>query len=896
MAKLYPPQIEGVIPAFTGTRIRVPFYMNKTVGWNEISGLQLKVKNVSNNLTLFSCESQNYDKNEFEVDFDLTKEQSAKLILGNYYKIQIAYLDRNNEVGYYSTVGVAKYTSYPQVSIQNLTTSQINLHTSKYVGVYSQVNDISEKIYSYEFTIYDKEDNIFATSGKLLHNHENNTEPYSTTDEFKFSKTLEEDEVYYLIYSGETANGLQFSSPKYRIVQLSTIDSLIKAELFATMNQENVYVDLQIIGYPDENGKEKLAVGNYIICRATSEDNFESWKDIVRFGLFGNTPSQYHWKDMTVQHGYTYKYSLQQYNQEYSIYSNRIISNEIVAEFEHSFLYDGKRQLKIKFNPKVSSFKETLLEQKTNTLGGKYPFFFRNGNVAYKEFPISGLISYHSDDEEMFMLNSEMLLDNIEDFTRKSTITPGIYSNYTEYFEDLDIASAYQLNSLYKLREHPNSQENQIANGHFRTTNLVDYNIAAERIFKLKVLEFLNDDQPKLFRSPSEGNYLVRLMNSSLSPNDQLGRMLHTFNTTASEIGDCDYETLTSYNIIKIDEPDMRQMIWKTANIKELRKDNKDTFQLNAKIYSVNFEDMIPGDKVKLLLNEDFQDVEIVIGATGKYYAEFNEPIIGIEIPKKTENGLVTYSYYGKNINIFDRYRNIYMRDIPVKQFIGDHDDIGKYLKDIKHEVIKYYQLNFMKRPVVELEVKDGIYYWQGSELTYKELVDLDELAIYKVDNKYYNSNCFSYNETHDRVVVSNPIGYSTKAKIEYFIKHEGEMIPNGDSVVLDVKNGYNNIISELNGATIISIGSGVYLEASIQYREKEYDIEENNDQLWQLKQIYHACEQELETYIYDAKLNETTSDEYETQVELLKDKRDGAYKDFIDALNLQLKEEGMIE
>ena len=64
MAKLYPPQIEGVIPAFTGTRIRVPFYMNKTVGWNEISGLQLKVKNVSNNLTLFSCESQNYDKNE----------------------------------------------------------------------------------------------------------------------------------------------------------------------------------------------------------------------------------------------------------------------------------------------------------------------------------------------------------------------------------------------------------------------------------------------------------------------------------------------------------------------------------------------------------------------------------------------------------------------------------------------------------------------------------------------------------------------------------------------------------------------------------------------------------------------------------------------------------------
>jgi hypothetical protein len=31
-----------------------------------------------------------------------------------------------------------------------------------------------------------------------------------------------------------------------------------------------------------------------------------------------------------------------------------MLSNEIVANFEHSFLYDGKRQLKIKYNPKVT--------------------------------------------------------------------------------------------------------------------------------------------------------------------------------------------------------------------------------------------------------------------------------------------------------------------------------------------------------------------------------------------------------------------------------------------------------------------------------------------------------------------------------------------------------------
>jgi hypothetical protein len=34
------------------------------------------------------------------------------------------------------------------------------------------------------------------------------------------------------------------------------------------------------------------------------------------------------------------------------------------------FLYDGERQLKIKFNPKVSSFKITTLESKTDSIGG----------------------------------------------------------------------------------------------------------------------------------------------------------------------------------------------------------------------------------------------------------------------------------------------------------------------------------------------------------------------------------------------------------------------------------------------------------------------------------------------------------------------------------------------
>jgi hypothetical protein len=50
-------------------------------------------------------------------------------------------------------------------------------------------------------------------------------------------------------------------------------------------------------------------------------------------------------------------------------------------------------------NPKISSFKTHLLESKVDTMGSKFPFYFRNGNVDYKEFPISGLISYQMDND-----------------------------------------------------------------------------------------------------------------------------------------------------------------------------------------------------------------------------------------------------------------------------------------------------------------------------------------------------------------------------------------------------------------------------------------------------------------------------------------------------------------
>ena len=59
MAKLYPPQIEGTIPAFcqsssaNETYITVPFAMNKAVSWNDFTYFTLKIKSIQTNNQIY---------------------------------------------------------------------------------------------------------------------------------------------------------------------------------------------------------------------------------------------------------------------------------------------------------------------------------------------------------------------------------------------------------------------------------------------------------------------------------------------------------------------------------------------------------------------------------------------------------------------------------------------------------------------------------------------------------------------------------------------------------------------------------------------------------------------------------------------------------------------------
>lgn len=517
--KLYPPYIDGKLPAFfkeeekDTVEIKIPFQMNPLVGTDDFNKIVISIRTMSGAAVGSVQNTENIIFEEKKAVATFSGLSASLFNIGQFYKVQIAYAKEIEDtdpitinIGYYSTVGIIKYTAPATVTIENLDKDRTCACPSSFTGVYIPANTDNEKIYSYRFDIYDEYMNLYNTSGDQIHNAENTTNKNTWTPNIAFQP----DRFYTVQYSIVTQNLLELQSPQYSLIEgLYEEDTGYYSNfiLQANFDPENGKIIIQ--GTCRNNMK-----GYYKIVRASSEDNYTEWIDLFDFAV-ANRPiskGQLVWNDYNLKHGIKYKYAVQRYNSKGARVKRAKETKPISADFEDMFLYDGTRQLRIAFNPKISSFKSTIQETKTDTIGGAYPFFYRNGNISYKEFPISGLISINMDKNFEFFaekkVNQLLNLDDGSDIPKRP-YTPS-----------------------------PNVQAFQ------NRTSLTTETMLLEREFKLEVMNWLNNGEPKLFRSPAEGNYLIRLMNISLSPNDTLGRMIHTFSATAYEVGKSDWRNL----------------------------------------------------------------------------------------------------------------------------------------------------------------------------------------------------------------------------------------------------------------------------------------------------------------------------------------------------------------
>lgn len=259
---------------------------------------------------------------------------------------------------------------------------------------------------------------------------------------------------------------------------------------------------------------------NILIKRASHETNFNYWEDVNTLQVtLDSDKSSYITYDYTVDSGNWYHYAIFKVNENNEIISPAVQTNEpTMVILNDMFLNGGGRQLRLRFDPNITSYQHVLSESSTQTIGGKYPFIKRNGNLNYKQIGISGLISYHMDkgDDIFHTRQNEQLIwttNGSDLFTSKAEL----YNNSTLY------------DSL---------------NTNSRATDIV-----LERKFREKVMEFLLDGKVKLFRSPTEAPTLIRLMNVSFNPKQELGRMVYSFSATGHEIADCTLENISKYQI-----------------------------------------------------------------------------------------------------------------------------------------------------------------------------------------------------------------------------------------------------------------------------------------------------------------------------------------------------------
>lgn len=851
MAKLYPPIISGTLPAFyleesnmdRTIKITVPFTMNSAVGASQIKGFALRMKTVQNSNYLYTAQTTdniyfNLEGSSY-VTFVLKTSNSAEerelilqtLKVGLFYKIQIAYIDNEGEVGNFSIVGISKYTTKPTVYIQNLKANLTNTHIYDYIGVYSQEDgDSTERVYNYCFNLYDENDNLIATSGDQVHNTTLDTNLYESYDTFSYNKDFELYKAHKIQYSIVTNNNLSVSSPLYRINQKLTIDSDIQAEIVAKADFDNGYIQIDLIGKKDVEGKETPITGSFVLSRATQLGGYLDWEKLSTFKIISQYPTRMLWRDFTAEQGKRYKYSLQQYNDN-GLYSNRLISNIVFSDFEDIFLYDGERQLKIRYNPKIGNIKTNLQETKTDTLGHKYPFFFRNGNVNYKEFTISGLLSYLEDEKFFFISKEELQLREL-DFHRHQT-------------KSIDA---------------------------IEPDDPISVKFERERLFKTKVLDWLNNGKPKIYRSPTEGNFIVRMMKTTLNPENKLGRLLHTFNGTAYEIADYTYANLVKYNFVSlIKNEDIQYLSWRTIEFNQKDQDGKIVYPINkilntAPTNSVKFMGMRPGQMVQLTF-ENTKVETVVIGVTGSYSLDSKIAIKEIKLlesnltyPDTIKDpyltGSLTYSFVGMTPNVFDKVAMVENESFPAVQFVGKHDDIlqeiqcvkyeNKWFKNPKYELSKIFNIKVRLRDIIDVRQEDDGFLYFGQTDTQCNINNMNPLTILRIGT--YSEIQPPYSPIRSDYLFTPSYYYDCMNNLEISLSEYNPYVYiNGNERCM--LNSYDFDFSPDNLSSL-SCGNGVVVEVSYYTKQTDFYIEDNdNYPVYQAKQIYLEEKNKLDKF-----------------------------------------------
>lgn len=533
---LYPPQMPTYQDAFLTTETcRVYFSLSIYNSFSEINkNAQVTVSNQQTNKSVLAQTKYPNEIKLCEVKRDAARASDQYYIeilpadiqngfeINQYYKVQIRFtsstapeppsdagidkwlVDNKELFSEWSTICLIRAISQPSLQLVNFPDEGDVIFSNSNVDIVGSLvfedENESDQLSNYQIKLYNNEDTsnpeLVLDSGVIYTNSSQNSNQLNYTLDY----LLEPGTAYLLTISIETRN-YYFQTFDYALLIVQATDNPLNANIIAENDTEMGSIKVSIAATEFQN-----FTGSVIIRRTSSKSNFNIWEDVYERVYNVEDNINFVWYDITVQSGVWYKYAAQKKLGAGSRGAITEMEEPVLAYFEDMFLIANNQQARIRYNQQVSSMRQNIAEARTETLGAQYPYIRRNGYINYRSLSISGLITFFNDYNDTFTSKDELYGD---------AASP-LYTAYNE------------------------------------TQNITDFNdYVHEREFREKIIQFLYADNIKLFKTLTEGNVLVKLMNISLSPQQSLGRYLYSFNCEAYEIAADTFDNYLNYNIIE---------------------------------------------------------------------------------------------------------------------------------------------------------------------------------------------------------------------------------------------------------------------------------------------------------------------------------------------------------
>lgn len=535
---LFPPTLNSYMPAFKkGENLKIFFRLSSFNSRTDFNSIHVSINRLDNNqsalnrdlypnnLMIFNtCTLEdNSDAYYIEINpVDIQGGWEEKCL----YKIQLRLSSKQftdvtigqsnwlmNNQDYFSewsTVSITKCIGDISISVplfESVITGAsgedlvLYLTSLVFEGQFINNKDKGETLEKISLELKDEDGKILEKSGEITCTKDNIIKYYFYTKPVSSKK-------YILTYKAETKNCYTLTNTYSFITEEITTDNL-NCEIFCSEEDRQEDEDEGSITVHVSSIDSAIFSGNINIQRTSSKNNFTIWEDIYKKPINGES-LDFVFKDYTIESGVFYKYAIRKVDFNLkdgkkieSFGSFEYMAKPVVRLFDHCFLL-GKngKQLKLSLNPQISSFQPKVVETNVETIGSMFPTISRVGETKYKTFPFSGTISFEQDE------------------------------NFLEEDETL---------KLYK----ENLSSNKLSR---------EYLFTKERIFREKVLEFLQDFSPKLFKSDQEGNIIVVATDISCSPKNELGRLVYDFSCTFTEIEENTIENYIKNKFFTLDE------------------------------------------------------------------------------------------------------------------------------------------------------------------------------------------------------------------------------------------------------------------------------------------------------------------------------------------------------